>query len=168
MSVLDSIVVNFGDDADSDAVYKIGLDAQLNGNDADGNEKTSFYAGDNVHILVQLPTGYVIDRITYTSGEVINNGVVSRSDNEERKFFPDDSGESLSWWPSGNASGSKFYGRECSFTTTDDDVVSLDPPVIADISYSFNAFSLTIIHPTGLVVEEDDSWPIGVVIWAKK
>lgn len=170
--ILDSIVVRFGEetsDGSSGIFSKVELDPERNGNDENGNPKTTFNPGDPIFIRVQLQPGYVIDYITKTSGDVLNHGLKSMSETEEKTFFPDTEDMSLKWYPSTTPSASNFKGNTSSLTNIQEKSVAIaSPPVICDVKYTFQGYSLEIREPSGMVVTEDDPWPTGVVIWIKE
>lgn len=170
-NILDTIVVTFGEDvSDEDKAnfssYTI-LDDLLN-KDINGETKTSFSPGDDVNIICQLKPGWRISKIKQTSGQVDLNGLVSRSYTQEKMFFVDtETDYNLSFYPSGNPSGS-FYGNSCSFSLGEDKiVVPSSAPVIVDVSYSYRGYSLTI-HTPKMTLAEGESWPLGVVIQVVK
>lgn len=165
MSILDTIVVRFGEDVASsiaaDFFSKIILDDALNGED-----KTSFNPGDSCYLIAQLQPGFKIDRITYTSGETAVLGTVTRS-YTQRFFFPDkDTEESLAFYPSSGLSP-RWFGKDGVLTRKDLAVKISKAPAIGDISYSYSAYSIRITPPN-LSLGENDDWPIGIVIWVTK
>jgi len=170
--ILDTLVVAFGEEvSDDDAANfysRIALDDSLN-KDTAGKVKKSFNPADDIHIMCQLKAGWVIQKVEWTSGEVVVNGLASRTDVMERTFFVDTEKErNLNFYPSGGISGSPFYGKTCTFLSGEDRIViPSSAPVMVDLSYPYIGYSLTI-HTPNMVLGEDDSWPIGVVIWVIK
>lgn len=171
-NILDTLVVAFGEEvSDDDAANfysRIALDDSLN-KDAAGKVKTSFNPPDDVHIMCQLKLGWKIQKVEWTSGQVVVNGIVPRTDTMERTFFIDtETDKNLNFYPSGGISGSPFYGKTCTFLRGEDRIViPSSAPVMVDLSYSYVGYSLTI-HTPNVALGEDDSWPIGVVIWVVK
>lgn len=156
--ILGSIVVEFGDDNGSDA--SVLLDDYLNGTDEEGNVITSFKPGETAHILVYLPPGYVATKLHKTSGDVVDNGIVTRDFIEEKRFFTQtEEYESLTYYPQSSVSADKWYGNSTTFTISEGSIKVSERPCIADISYSFKAYSISITCPV-----HDEEWPIGIVM----
>lgn len=104
-----TLVVEFGDGADSSAFVAMEFDETLNLDD-DGNAKTSFEPEDDVWFWIQHAGTLQIDSIAATSGMVVDCGTVRRSRDQELTFTGTDSVE-LSHIPAGNPSYT-WYGNE--------------------------------------------------------
>lgn len=165
MSILDTIVVKFGEGVDSsNANISILLDVVLNGV-IDGVEKTSFHPGEICYLLAHIPTPYKLDRITYTSGDVSVLGVVERSV-KERIFFSDaDTEVQLSFLPSSGIA-INWFGRSATITKKGSDLSATEEtvPAIGDATYKYKAYSLRVAPPS-ISLGEDEDWPLGIVIW---
>lgn len=169
-SVLDTIVVKFGESNETAVTIpaKVDFDDQLNGVDKNGNPKRSFTQNDSeIYVIAQFP-GYIYDKVKYTSGQVDYLGLVTRTITEEEVFFPDTDGVYISWEPRTNAISGSFYGNSSSLGFQDDKAIASIPPVIADISYSVSVHSFRIKKPSNATITKDKSWPLGVVIWVNK
>ena len=165
--ILDSIVVDFGEEASEDDVSAtlINDDYQnrIEQGITDGTVSPNFIQNIDFHILCQLPVGFGIESIISTDSQVIQNGVVSRTHTMERTFFPDESKQNLSPYSSAGTVTAAAYGRSSTFTVTEyKEIVANTPPVIADITYPYTAYSLTI-----KAIDIAD-YPIGIVIYARK
>ncbi len=118
-------------------------------------------SGYDYHILCQLPPGYVIDKLTTTDSQAVNNGLEVNNMTEERVFFPNTEDKNLNVRSTSSVVTASFYGRETTFTVTDYlKIKATASPVIADITYPYEAYSITI-KKTDFV-----DWPIGLVITA--
>lgn len=107
-TVSGTLVVEFGEGADSSAFVALELDETLN-LDEDGEEKTRFDPGDEVWFWVQHADTLQIDRIAATSGMVVDCGVVRRERLQELTFTGTDAIE-LSHLPAANPSYT-WYGN---------------------------------------------------------
>lgn len=140
--------------------------------DADGNSKSQFYAGDTVAILATMPDDLRLVRAACTFGSLSLGGAVSRSWTDQILFVVVDEAQGLSKRPAGVATA-KWYGNTGTITT-DLDLQTVAAgssstlPCIGDITYPFAAQSLSLAIPAGLVVDADESWPIGIVVYVEK
>jgi hypothetical protein len=168
--ILDTILIQFDDDDDSDVTVKFDYDHELNTYGTGGEAVTTFYTDEDIYLLVQLEPGYVISRIDYTSGGVSNLGLVTRTEEVTDHFFPDNEEQSLSWYPSGSITidSDHLQTGTQTLTVTDDKVTCSNPPSILDYHYDFKAYSLRVRHPSAMDLEDDDTFPLGIVIEATK
>jgi len=102
MSVQSTIVVEFGDGADSSGFVALELDETLN-LDSVGNVKTSFDQGDEVWFWLQHDDTLRVDSVAATSGMVVACGMARRSRAQELTFTGDGS-QTLSHIPAVNPS----------------------------------------------------------------
>lgn len=168
-NILDSIVVKFGGSVTDAITTKVDYDDQRNGNDENGSPKSTFYPEDKqCYLIVQVPTGYYVDKLQTTSGDATNDGFTTRTVTDKEKFLPEDENENLNWTSRNNSVSPKFYGRSSPLVVSGKLIRATSPPVIGDFSYSINVFALTLYFPNGAVVNEDNSWPQGLVIWVEK
>lgn len=103
-----TIVVEFGQGADSSAFVAVELDDTLN-RDAAGEVKTQFQPGDEVWFWLQWDeTALRLDRIRATSGQVVACGSASRTREQQCTWTGDEAIE-LAHIPAG-APSLKWYG----------------------------------------------------------
>lgn len=155
-----TIVVQFGQDASSQALVKIELDEQMNV-DADGNEKTSFQPGDTPYFLVHHDSTLRVQKVECSSGMVQSFGTVGRARTQRAQWVNTDAVEleyevsdpSFEWF--GNDAIPTVVGRSMTPTGA--------VPAICDISMmvSFEQFKLI---PPELTLSEGDDWPVLVVV----
>jgi len=100
MSVQSTIVVEFGDGADSSGFVALELDETIN-LDSDGNVKTSFDPGDEVWFWLQHADTLRVGSVAATSGMVVACGIARRSREQELTFAGDGS-QTLSHIPARN------------------------------------------------------------------
>lgn len=163
-TILDTIVVKFGDSVNNanTAFATVFLDDTYN------KDKTQFGPTDTVGLLFNADPGLYINKIKTTSGECRLNGQVTRTMVEENRFFAfPDTEITLSCIPSSSISGS-WYGNSTSINASGRTVKATNTPAIGNISYSYRATSLLLTPPTGLVLADDQSWPIGVAIYVEQ
>lgn len=101
MSIGATIVVQFGEGADSSAFVAVELDETLN-RDSEGNVKSQFNPGDQPWWWIQHDPVLRIDRVTCTSGMVVAAGEVARSRKQELTWITADEGQDLSHIPASN------------------------------------------------------------------
>lgn len=106
MNVGSTIVVEFGQGADSTAFVAVELDETMNLDDS-GEVKSQFAPGDEVWFWVQHDASLVIDRIESTSGMVVDCGTVRRERTQEMTWTGSDTVE-LSHIPAANPAYSWF------------------------------------------------------------
>lgn len=168
MSLLDNVKIAFGDGVTDDDKadfysYTI-LDDLINPTDSEGKAKSSFSVEETVNLFTQLKPGWKIASLAVTDGDYNYNGIVSRSYSQSRLFFVDkEQSLALNFYPASELV-KVFYGNTCSFKITGRDVLALAPPVIVDFTYNMSGHSIAITPPPNLVVEDGDSYPIGIVI----
>lgn len=97
MSLGATIVVQFGEGADSSAFVTMELDETLN-LDSAGDAKSEFGPGDEVWFWLQHDTNLAVERIESTSGMVVDCGMARRERNQELTFIGEE-GASLSYIP---------------------------------------------------------------------
>lgn len=164
--VFDTIVVRFGESVVEDTNYAVIAPDPTTNLDSEGNRVMQYTEGDAVGFIVHLESGLAIDRVELTAGDYSLGNLSGRVD-EARAFFTDkDSGVSLPYYPYGSIS-EQWYGREGLLRVNGREVKSSITPAIADLTYSFLAYPLTIYTPVvGLAV--DERFPIGIVVWVTK
>ena len=156
-----TIVVQFGSGADSSALVKVELDGVVN-LDAESNEKTQFYPGDQPVFLVHHDATLRLDHIETSSGMVQDLGTVTRerqqqiscsnTDSQELEYLPA-SPPAITWY--GNDGALQITGRSVLPTGT--------LPAIATLTLQATFRQFRLIPPP-LTLAEGDEWPILVVI----
>ena len=168
--ILDSLVITLDDADDStDVDVNIDYDEELNTYD-NGEATTTFYKGEDIFLLVQLEPGYSISGIKKTSGGVANLGLVTRTETVTDHFFPDGDEQSLTWYPSTNVIIDTDHEQDGTqvLTVTDKKITCNNPPTVLDYHYQYQAYSVRVSHPSGMNIDDDETFPIGIVIEVTK
>lgn len=105
-----TIVVQFGQGADSSAFVVLELDETLN-LDSSGEAKSEFAPGDEVWFWVQHDPGLRIGQVACTSGMAVDCGTVRRERRQELTFAAADSEETISHLPA-TAPTLTWYGND--------------------------------------------------------
>lgn len=156
-----TIVVQFGQGADSNALVRVELDGVENV-DADGNERTSFIPGDQPVFLVHHDDTLQICRIECSSGMVQPLGQVVRT-REQRLQWSELAAQQLDYLPAsdptiewyGNNAGLARVGRLLTPAGTVPAVCNCTIPIIC---HQFR------LHPPSLSLADGDEWPVLIVI----
>ena len=171
MSVKATIVVEFGRNADQDAVVIVELDDEIN-LDQDGNSTSNFYPGDKPGFIVHYDKSVLrIDEIKCSSGMIVDNGEIVRSRKQQIQFskkptFIDVEKEfvELTYIPSspitvewyGNSPILNQNGRRLT--------VNGDTPAIGNVEYKISCHSYQLIPPS-IVLKKDETYSILIVVY---
>ena len=166
--ILDSLVITY-DSADASDVDVV-IDYDDYENEARYGDTNTFYADEDIYLLVQVPPGWNFVRAIVTSGRVVNLGEVTRTAEATDVFFYEDEQEnSIQWYPQSNLSITNVHlGSTPALTVEDRNVTSSTYPVIVDFSYSYRARSLRVEHPSSMNITGDETFPVGIVIEVSK
>jgi len=169
MSLLNKVVV-FGDAAGgADYGIQVVWDARANV-DAAGEPISKYYPGDSRFFLVIVPAGIELVEVMATDANatVTEVGPVTRPQVDRLLF--DEAGKllNLSRLPAGAVTPT-WYGRTATETVEGQRIKASVAPVLADIAYSYAAIQFRMTAPPELAIgpDEDDDWPIGVVVYAE-
>jgi len=162
MSTTATIVVEFGDGADSDALVVVELDDESNLDD-DGEEKTTFNPGDQPYFLVHHESTVRIGSVECSSGMVTGGSSVSRSRTQRMEWSDTDESQELPHIPSGEVSWT-WYGNQATVTRDGRSLPAIDGvPAVGDANYSMAAYQYQLIPPS-LDLSEDEEYPILIVV----
>lgn len=164
MSIGATIVVEFGQGADSSAFVAVELDETLN-LDSDGAEKTQFVPGDEVWFWLQFDeTALRLDRVACTSGMVVAAGLASRTRTQELTWTGDD-GQELSHIPSATPS-LKWYGAVGSGLSRDSRKLTVtgNTPCTADATIPISVRLYRYVPPP-MSLSGDETWRSVIVIY---
>jgi hypothetical protein len=156
-----TVVVQFGQGADSTALVKVELDGVVN-LDAEGNEKTSFIPGDQPVFLVHHDSSLVIGSVACSSGLIQPLGAVSR-DRTQRMEWPELTAQELEYNTNADLA-TEWFGNDAGVTLVGRTLTPAGAiPAVCDVSLSatFQQFRL-IPPPITLAAEED--YPILIVV----
>lgn len=175
-NILDLVVVRMSSTGETvSSIIEYDHELNLYDTDDDGNKitTTTFYKGEEINILVQIPDQYNLIRIETSCGRAVDNGIVERTVLQKQQLFADDEEISLAWYAKSNPVVQKIYKEgssnvQLSFGEEQNSVVSNEYPIIVDFEYKIDARSITLRHPTDMVIEENSTYPIGAVIWVDK
>lgn len=167
MSLLNKVVV-FGDETGSAASgIQVVWDDFANV-DATGEPISQYYPGDSRYLLVIVPAGLRLQSVKCTDGTLAAMGAVSRTQVDQVLFDLPDKLIDLSQQPSGGVSPT-WYGNTAVLSVDGKQVKASSAPCLADIAYSYAANQYRLTAPSTLAIgpEDDDDWPIGVVVYAE-
>jgi hypothetical protein len=167
MSLLNKVVI-FGDESGSgDSGIQVFWDDVANV-DSEGEPISEYYPGDSRYFLVIVPDGYRLLDVKSTDGAVSAMGSVSRPQVDRVLFDQQDKLIDLSQQPAGGVSPT-WYGNSATETVEGKQVKASAAPCLADIEYSYAALQYRLTAPATLNIgpNDDDDWPIGVVVYAE-
>jgi hypothetical protein len=158
-----TIVVRFGEGADSSAFVTIELDETLNITE-DGSERTSFLPGDEVWFWLQHDTSLRIGSVACTSGMAVDCGTVRRERRQELTFAAADSTEILSHLPA-VAPSLIWYGNDGSPLRIEGRAVRVDgvTPSTCDVVLPIDVHLYRYVPPP-LTLADGDSYRAVVVV----
>jgi hypothetical protein len=169
MSTTPTIVVRFGQSvAGSTDLFLVELDAQLNRETVDGEEreKTQFYPGDEIHFLLHYDrTKYQVEAVRATAGQVQMNQWVSRSHEEELLFEVAGEALELSHLPSA-APAVTWYGRSATLSRDGRAISAAAAPCLGLVSYQFSAWSGKLVPPP-MELEDGEEFPMAIVVYVE-
>lgn len=156
-----TIVVQFGDGADSSALVKVELDGVVN-LDADGKEKTQFYPGDQPVFLVHHDATLRLDHIEVSSGMVQDLGLVARERTQQLSFAAIE-GQELEYLPP-LPPVITWYGNDGALQITGRSVLPTGVvPAVCTVTLQA-AFRQFRLIPPALILTEGQEWPVLVVV----
>lgn len=156
-----TVVVQFGQGADSSALVVVELDGEVN-RTADDEEKTQFIPGDRPVWLVHHDATLRIGNVACSSGMIQALGQVTRTRTQQTPFPARESVE-LPYLPAG-AIAATWYGnngglRVSGRTATAEGTV----PAIAELSIPVR-FSQYRLIPPSLSLSGEQTWPVLIVV----
>lgn len=164
-SIGTTIVVEFGEGADSSAFVAVELDETLNKN-ADGSEKSQWYPGDQVWFWLQYDEAVLrLDRIVSTSGMVVAAGEVSRTREQALTWTVADDPVELSHQPSGPVS-LHYYGRAGTGMRQEGRQIRMagGVPCTADATLPLRVLLYRYVPPP-MTLAEDQTWRSVIVVY---
>ena len=156
-----TVVVQFGQGANSSALVLVELDGELN-RTADDQEKTQFFPGDRPVWLVHHDATVRIGSVACSSGMIQALGQVTRTRTQQMPFpareaidlpYVPAGGVSVQWY--GNNGGLVQAGRSVRATGT--------VPAIGEVSYPVR-FSQYRLIPPALSLSGEETWPVLIVV----
>lgn len=162
MSLGATIVIQFGESADSSAFVAMELDETIN-LDSTGNAKSEFEPGDEVWFWLQHDASLVVASIESTSGMVVDCGMARRERTQELTFIGEE-GASLSYIPAVSPTYT-WYGNVGSGLALDGRTVSVagNLPCTCDAVIPIDVHLYRFIPPA-LELAEDASYRVVVVV----
>jgi hypothetical protein len=159
-----TIVVKFGDDVSSNALFVVELDEEMN-RDGQGEVKSQFYPGDQVWLLMHYDSNLVIKDVRTTSGDIVRQGTVTRSHTEETLFADADTPVELPHNPYGGL-GASWFGRSSALSVSGRQVTAESTPCIGNVTHSFLA-ELWMYTPPPLSLVADQEYPAAIVVYVE-
>lgn len=151
-----TVVIDFGAGIDTSSLLRVELDNYLNV-DENGDEKTSFAAGDEVFVAVhKLDSRASVVKIEATSGWIylVQTGAVrTRSDNG--LLFYEGNSVELGYVPDSNPSFSWFGPPPSSINVNGRSVTVTDMPKIGNATYNILADIYRYVPPASITFIED-------------
>jgi hypothetical protein len=170
MSKGPTLVVKFGTDVATDAVFIAKLDDTMNV-DAKGKVKTQFYPKDPAYFWLHYDRSKLqVTAVRSTAGQVVLQGSGSRQQIEEKLFEDLETPVEFECVPSGGLS-IRWYGRETTVAVTGRSALATtNYPCHGKVTYGFNVDLGCLLPPAEMVFDTDDEgnslpWPIDVVIY---
>jgi hypothetical protein len=166
MPVDSTIVLQFGDSVSDDSFVVIELDEKLN-RDSMGEVITTFLPGETAYFYVHYnPDELRIGSVVWSSGSVVYQGKVFRNKKEQIVIESTDSEIQLTYLPYDTPRWVKWYGNVGSGIFDGRDLKDLagQLPAIGDVEYQIQADSYALSAPRGLILNEDETYPIVCVI----
>lgn len=162
MTVAATVVVQFGDGADSSALVVVELDEVMNV-DLNGEEKTSFVPGDIPYLLVHHDATVRIGQVACSSGMVSPVAMVSRERSQQLQWPDAADSQELPHLPAGVVSW-KWYGNVPLITRDGRTLTASGAiPAIGEASYAIDCHQYRLIPPV-LELAADESYPVLIVI----
>lgn len=156
-----TVVVQFGQGADSNALVVVELDGELN-RTADDQEKTQFFPGDRPVWLVHHDATVRISSVACSSGMIQPLGQVTRTRSQQMPF-PAGEAVELPYVPAGGVSV-QWYGNNGALSRTGRSVRATGSvPAIGEVSYPVRFAQYRLIPPS-LSLSGEETWPILIVV----
>lgn len=161
-----TIVVKFGDSVTGeDSLFIVELDDFLN-IDSDGEVKTQFFSGDQIHFLMHYDSSkLVVKNIKTTDGQVVLGQKVNREKTVELLFDDPSTPQELMHVPD-SISVEQWYGRTSILRREGRSIYAESTPCIGDIVYEYSAIAAKLVTPN-VEIEAGDEYPIAVVIYVE-
>ena len=161
---LATIVVEFGEGADSTALVVVELDDAVN-RDSEGKAITSFHPGDEPGFVVHYdPAALRIDRVKASSGMIVDNGRASRERKQQVRFTGPGKPITLPHIPASGVSVD-WYGNAPTISQADRQITAAGSlPAIGEAAYNIACHAYRLVPPP-LSLAENESYPILVVIY---
>ncbi len=165
MSAAATLVVEFGDSADSSAFYAAEFDETLN-LDNSGEATTDFAPGDELYFWVQHDSSLAIASVESTDrrGTLVDCGTVTRSRDQEVTFTSTDSVD-LSYIPA-SAPTITWYGEVGTRLTVSGKTVAVsgNTPCTADLVFPVAVHLFRYVPPPLVLASDEDTHRIVFVI----
>lgn len=156
-----TIVVQFGQGANSSALVVVEMDGELN-KDSEGNEKTQFIPGDRPVWLVHHDSTVRIGSVACSSGMIQALGQVMRTRTQQLSF-PSREAVDLPYVPAGGVSA-RWYGNNGNLTVSGRSVRATGTvPAIGLVSVPVRFWQYRLIPPA-LSLSGEETWPILIVV----
>lgn len=165
MSIVNSIVVSFGESVTSDSgSLTVEWDDSLNVDD-DGEVKTSFVPGDVLYLLIHHGSDVDVVGVKCTSGTLSGGSAVNITMEDEIGWGSSDDDQELSYSPSGALSYT-WFGRVGSGITLVDKVLTVAEsfPCLARVSYLARFLRYKLQTPS-VTLAEEETWPLLVYVY---
>jgi len=162
MTIEATVVVEFGDGADSSALVVVELDGEMN-KDAEGEEITSFEPGMPAYFLVHYDTSKLyIGSVKSSAGGITGGTAVTRDREQQLSFTRADEGQDLPHIPAGGVTY-KWYGNTPLLTIDGRNIKANLVPAICEAAYKIAATQYCLIPPAMTLVD-DEQYPVLIVI----
>ena len=156
-----TVVVQFGQGANSSALVLVELDGELN-RTADDQEKTQFFPGDRPVWLVHHDATVRIGSVACSSGMIQPLGQVTRTRTQQMQF-PAGEAMDLPYVPAGAVSV-QWYGNNGGLVQTGRSVRATGSvPAIGEVSVPVR-FSQYRLIPPALSLAGEETWPVLIVV----
>ena len=157
-----AVIVEFGEAAaEQGGLVMVELDDQLNRDDA-GGQKSGFYPGDDVYVLLHHSSDLRVANVAVSSGSVTYVGRVTRSREQSYTFDHRGDVKQLGFVPSGRPAG-VWFGPDGQVSLDGWELVAGRVPSIGTVSLPFSARLYRVSHPAGLVLGEDQEYLVRLV-----
>ena len=169
MSVAASLVVRFGEGADSTELVAMEFDAAMN-LDAAGEEKREFSPGDPVFFLVHHAPTLRIGQVKASCGMVVAQGAVSREKEQQLLWTAAGEEQELSYVPA-SAVTPLWYGNVAAgLRKTGLRTMTVSGGLLPALSLVRHAvtFHLYKLLTPPVELGEGEEWPITIVAWMEE
>lgn len=169
MAVKGTIVVEFGKSVSDSSFVIIELDDEVNQTEQ-GEVYTSFLPSEEAGFIVHFDTAELrIDRVESSDGSIAGGNTVTRSRTQQLQFTNTEDDEQLSYIPS-NEPTPMWYGNAPGVTRDNRNIrAGGEPlPAIGDFAFNIQAVSYILSPPTGLVLEDDETYPVLAVVYMEE
>lgn len=160
MTIEATVVVEFGDDVDSNSLVVIELDDVYN-KDAKGNIKSTFnITDDSAFISIHLQPGLTLSpTVKVTSGSINSVGIESRSKTARMEFKEVGETQDFSYFPNTGFSY-KWFGNNTQVSNKGRTITTVgNVPGLADVTTSIIAHIYELVPPR-LTIDDEETYPI--------